>query len=57
MTFRCLDALKKYLNEEHKAKKGSPLDMSEWHTSLKKVNILLDLVCVLLFFLPKFVSH
>jgi sentrin-specific protease 1 len=33
---RCLDALKKYLNEEHKAKKGSPLDMSEWHTSLKK---------------------
>jgi len=33
---RCLDALKKYLNEEHKAKKGSPLEMSEWHTNLKK---------------------
>ena len=36
------------MNEEHKAKKGSPLEMSEWHTNLKKVNILPDLECVFL---------
>ena len=34
---RCLNALKTYLNEEHKAKKGSPLDMDEWETTLMKV--------------------
>jgi len=33
---RCLSALKKYLNEEHKAKKGLPLDMEEWETTLMK---------------------
>jgi len=33
---RCLSALLKYLNEEHKVKKGSPLDMDEWETTLMK---------------------
>ena len=38
------------MNEEHKAKKGSPLEMSEWHTNLKKVNILPDFERVFLFY-------
>ena len=27
---RCLSALLKYLNEEHRAKKGTPLNTDEW---------------------------
>jgi len=33
---RCLSAVLKYLNEEHKVKKGSPLDLDEWETTLMK---------------------